>query len=103
MSGVMQSGYAEILTVKQYKLIEIYNNEEEMRMDKETKELFDALMKEFDRVEQKIYGRLNEMDNKLDTIQKDVNLLKARNDYLDLYALYNQLEKRIFDLEQRVS
>ncbi len=60
-------------------------------------------MKEFDRVEQKIYGRLNEMDNKLDTIQKDVNLLKARNDYLDLYALYNQLEKRIFDLEQRVS
>ena len=39
-------------------------------MDKETKELFDALMKEFDRVEQKIYGRLNEMDNKLDTIQK---------------------------------
>jgi Skp family chaperone for outer membrane proteins len=74
-----------------------------MRMDKETKELFDALMKEFDRVEQKIYGRLNEMDNKLDTIQKDVNLLKARNDYLDLYALYNQWEKRIFDLEQRVS
>ncbi len=74
-----------------------------MRMDKETKELFDALMKEFDRVEQKIYGRLNEMDNKLDTIQKDVNLLKARNDYLDLYALYNQREKRIFDLEQRVS
>ena len=72
-------------------------------MDKETKELFDALMTEFDRVEQKIYGRLNEMDNKLDTIQKDVNLLKARNDYLDLYALYNQLEKRIFDLEQRVS
>lgn len=43
------------------------------------------------------------MDNKLDTIQKDVNLLKARNDYLDLYALYNQREKRIFDLEQRVS
>ena len=72
-------------------------------MDKETKELFDALMKEFDRVEQKIYGRLNEMDNKLDTIQKDVNLLMARNDYLDLYALYNQREKRIFDLEQRVS
>ena len=72
-------------------------------MDKETKELFDSLMKEFDRVEQKIYGRLNEMDNKLDTIQKDVNLLKARNDYLDLYALYNQREKRIFDLEQRVS
>lgn len=72
-------------------------------MDKETKELFDALMKEFDRVEQKIYGRLNEMDNKLDTIQKDVNLLKARNDYLDLYTLYNQREKRIFDLEQRVS
>ena len=72
-------------------------------MNKETKELFDALIKEFDRVEQKIYFKLNEIDNKLDTIQKDVNLLKARNDYLDLYALYNQLEKRISDLEQRVS
>ena len=72
-------------------------------MDKETKELFDALIKEFDRVEQKIYCKLNEIDNKLDTIQTDVNLLKARNDYLDLYALYNQLEKRISNLEQRVS
>ena len=72
-------------------------------MDKETKELFNALLKELDRVEQKIYGRLDEINNKLDTMQKDVNLLKARNDYLDLYALYNQLEKRIADLEKKVS
>ena len=60
-------------------------------MDKETNELFNALIKELDRVEQKIYGRLNEINNKLDTVQKDVNLLKERNDYIDLYALYNQL------------
>jgi tetrahydromethanopterin S-methyltransferase subunit G len=72
-------------------------------MDKETNELFNALIKELDRVEQKIYGRLNEINNKLDTVQKDVNLLKARNDYIDLYALYNQLEKRISDLEKKVS
>ena len=72
-------------------------------MDKETSELFNALIKELDRVEQKIYGRLDEISNKLDTMQKDVNLLKARNDYLDLYALYNQLEKRIADLEKKVS
>ena len=72
-------------------------------MDKETNELFNALIKELDRVERKIYGRLNEINNKLDTVQKDVNLLKARNDYIDLYALYNQLEKRISDLEKKVS
>ncbi len=72
-------------------------------MDKETNELLNALIKELDRVEPKIYGRLSEINNKIDTMQKDVNLLKARNDYLDLYALYNQREKRIFDLEQRVS
>ena len=72
-------------------------------MDKETNEIFNALIKELDRVEQKIYGRLNEINNKLDTVQKDVNLLKARNDYIDLYALYNQLEKRISDLEKKVS
>ena len=72
-------------------------------MDKETNELFNALIKELDRVEQKIYGRLNEINNKLDTVQKDVNLLKARNDYIDLYALYNQLEKRMTELEKKVS
>ena len=43
------------------------------------------------------------MNSKLDTMQKDVNVLQARSDYLDLYALYNQLEKRIADSEKNVS
>lgn len=34
-------------------------------MDKETNELFNALIKELDRVEQKIYGRLSEINNKI--------------------------------------
>lgn len=72
-------------------------------MDKETKELFNALIDGLDRVDQKIYGKLNEMNSKLDTMQKDVNVLQARSDYLDLYALYNQLEKRIADSEKNVS
>lgn len=72
-------------------------------MDKETKELFNALIDGLDRVDQKIYGKLNEMNSKLDTMQKDANVLQARNDYLDLYALYNQLEKRIADSEKKVS
>ena len=72
-------------------------------MDKETKELFSALIDGLDRVDQKIYGKLNEMNSKLDTMQKDVNVLQARSDYLDLYALYNQLEKRIADSEKNVS
>lgn len=72
-------------------------------MDKESKELFNAIVSELDRVEQKIYGRLEEVNNKLDELRKDINLLKARNDYLDLYALYNQLDKRLTDLEKKVS
>lgn len=44
-------------------------------MDKETKELFNALIDGLVRVDQKIYGKLNEMNSKLDTMQKDVNVL----------------------------
>ncbi len=72
-------------------------------MDSETRELLNAIIGELDRVEQKIYGKIDEVNNKLDIMQKDINLLKARNDYLDLYALYNQLEKRIAELEKKVS
>lgn len=72
-------------------------------MDNESRELFNAIVAELDRVEQKIYGRLEEVNNRLDELHKDINLLKARNDYLDLYALYNQLDKRLTDLEKKVS
>lgn len=72
-------------------------------MDSETGELLNAIIEELDRVEQRIYGKLDEVNNKLETVQKDINLLKARNDYLDLYALYNQLEKRMTELEAKVS
>lgn len=72
-------------------------------MDSETRELFNAIIGDLDRVELRIYGKLDEVNNKLETVQKDINLLKARNDYLDLYALYNQLEKRMTELEAKVS
>ena len=72
-------------------------------MDNETREPLNAIVGELDRVEQKIYGKIDEVNVKLETMQKDINLLKARNDYLDLYALYNQLEKRMTELEKRVS
>lgn len=72
-------------------------------MDNESRELFNAIVAELDRVEQKIYGRLEEVNNRLDELHKDINLLKARNDYFDLYALYNQLDKRLTDLEKKVS
>ncbi len=45
-------------------------------MDKETKELFNAIVKELDRVEQKIYDKFEEVNNKLETVQRDANLLK---------------------------
>ena len=72
-------------------------------MENETRELFNAIVKESDRVEQKIYNKLDDINNRLDVMQKDINLLKVRNDYLDLYALYNQLEKRMTELEKKVS
>lgn len=56
-------------------------------MDHDTRELLNAIIGELDRVEQKIYGKLDEVNTKLEDMQKDINLLKARNDYLDLYAL----------------
>lgn len=72
-------------------------------MDSETKEFLNAIIGEFDRVEQRIYDKLDEVNEKLESMQKDINILKARNDYLDLYALYNQLEKRMTELEKKVS
>ncbi|MCM1122376.1 MAG: hypothetical protein NC416_07325 [Eubacterium sp.] len=72
-------------------------------MDNETRELFNAMIAELDRVEQRLSGKLDEVNDKLETVQKDIRLLKARNDYLDLYALYNQLEKRMTELEKKVS
>lgn len=72
-------------------------------MDNETKELFNGLITGLDRVEQRIYDKLNDMSNQINTLQRDITILKARNDYLDLYALYNQLEKRMTELEKRVS
>lgn len=44
-------------------------------MDSETKELFNALIGEFDRVEQRIYEKLDETNEKIDALQKDINLL----------------------------
>ncbi|MBD5520383.1 MAG: hypothetical protein HDR03_04045 [Lachnospiraceae bacterium] len=49
-------------------------------MDSEIKVLLNAIIVELDRVEQGIYGKLDEVNNKLDAVQKDINLLKARND-----------------------
>lgn len=65
-------------------------------MDNETKELLNAIIAELDRVE----GKIN---FKLDKMQQDINILKARNDFTDIYALYNQLDKRISALEKKIS
>ncbi len=65
-------------------------------MDKETRELLNAIIGELDRVNKRI-------NDKIDVIQRDINILKARNDYIDLYALYNQLEKRVTDVEKKIS
>lgn len=43
------------------------------------------------------------INDKIDVMQRDINILKARNDYIDLYALYNQLEKRVTDVEKKIS
>ena len=50
-------------------------------MDSETRELLNAIIGELDRVEQKINSKIDAVNDKLETLQKDVNLLKARNDY----------------------
>ncbi len=65
-------------------------------MDQETRELLNAIIGELDRVDKRI-------NDKIDVMQRDINILKARNDYIDLYALYNQLEKRVTDVEKKIS
>ncbi len=65
-------------------------------MDQETRELLNAIIGELDRVDK----RINDI---IDVMQRDINILKARNDYIDLYALYNQLEKRVTDVEKKIS
>ena len=49
-------------------------------MDNETKEFFNTNIGELGRVEQRIYEKLDKVNNKLETVQKDINLLIARND-----------------------
>ena len=44
-------------------------------MDNETREPLNAIVGELDRVEQKIYGKIDEVNVKLETMQKDINLL----------------------------
>ncbi len=65
-------------------------------MDQETRELLNAIIGELDRVDKRI-------NDKIDAMQRDISILKARNDYIDLYALYNQLEKRVTDVEKKIS
>lgn len=48
-------------------------------MDNETKEFLNTIIGELGRVEQRIYGKLDEVNNKLETVQKDINLIMARN------------------------
>ena len=49
---------------------------------------------------------IRQIDGKLtlrfDTLQADINILKARNDVADLYALYDQLDRRMTELEKRI-
>ncbi len=49
-------------------------------MDQETRELLNAIIGELDRVDKRI-------NDKIDVMQRDINILKARNDYIDLYAI----------------
>jgi uncharacterized coiled-coil protein SlyX len=54
-------------------------------MDNETKELLNAIIGELDRVEGKINDKLNIMTDKISQMQYDVNLLKARNDFTEIF------------------
>ncbi len=49
-------------------------------MDQETRELLNAIIGELDRVDKRI-------NDKIDVMQRDINILKARNNYIDLYAI----------------
>lgn len=72
-------------------------------MDKEIKDMLNMILEEMGRTEERINARFDSVQNRLDQLQTDMNLLKARNDFTDLYALYNQLDKRITEIEKKIS
>lgn len=72
-------------------------------MDKEIKDMLNMILEEMGRTEERINARFDSVQNRLDQLQTDMNLLKARNDFTDLYALSNQLDKRITEIEKKIS
>lgn len=68
-------------------------------MDNELRAMLNTIIEEIGRTDE----RLDTMQNSLQKLQADVNILKARNDSFDLFALYNQLDRRITEIEKKIS
>lgn len=71
--------------------------------DKELKAMLNTIIEEIGRTDERLTARLDTMQSSIQKLQSDVNILKARNDSFDLFALYNQLDRRISEIEKKIS
>lgn len=70
-------------------------------MDKEMKDMFDAILEEMARMEERTNKRFDKIDNSLESMQHDVNACKMERESVSiLIKKIAQLKKRIEELEK---
>lgn len=73
-------------------------------MDKEMKDMFDAILEEMARMEERTNKRFDKIDNSLESMQYDVNACKMERESVSiLIKKIAQLKKRIEELEKRIA
>lgn len=73
-------------------------------MDKEMKDMFDAILDEMARMEERTNKRFDKIDNSLESMQHDVNACKMERESVSiLIKKIAQLKKRIEELEKRIA
>ena len=73
-------------------------------MDKETKMMLNAILEEIGRIDERTNKRFDKIDNKLDSLQHEVNACKLERESIGLLIKKkNQLESRIEELEKRTA
>lgn len=73
-------------------------------MDKEMKDMFDAILEEMARMEERTNKRFDKIDNSLESMQHDVNACKMERESVSiLIKKIAQLKKRIEELEKRIA
>ena len=72
-------------------------------LEKEIKQMLHSIIDEISRVENNLKKEIHEVKEDVREIKNDVYIMKSRYNTLDFYALYNDLDKRMTELEKKIS